>query len=39
MADLSQPVPTWVILASIGFIIFCIVVGLGLVAYYKNRIK
>jgi len=37
MADLSQPVPLWVILLSLGFIALCIIVGLAVIEYYKKK--
>jgi len=39
MFDLSQPVPTEVIVGSIVFIFGLVGVGLGLVAYYKKKLK
>ena len=37
MFDLTQPVPTEVIVASIIFIFITVGVGLGVVAYYKKK--
>jgi hypothetical protein len=39
MPDLSQPVTPGVIIGSIGFIALCVAVGLGVVAYYKKKVK
>ena len=38
MYDLSQPVPTEVIVGSIAFIFAMVAVGLGVVAYYKKKL-
>jgi hypothetical protein len=38
MFDLSKPVGNDVIILSIGFIFVIIVIGLGVVKYYKNRL-
>jgi len=37
MFDLSQPVPTEVIVGSIVFILGLVGVGLAVVAYYKKK--
>jgi len=37
MFDLSQPVPTEVIIGSIVFILGLVGVGLAVVAYYKKK--
>ncbi|MFT7824172.1 MAG: hypothetical protein ABXS92_05365 [Sulfurimonas sp.] len=38
MYDLSQPVPSEVIIGSIVFIFGLVALGLGIVAYYKKRL-
>lgn len=38
MFDLSQPVPNEVIIGSIAIILVLVAVGLGIVAYYKNKL-
>jgi len=38
MFDLSQPVPTEVIIGSIAFIFGLVGVGLAVVAYYKRKL-
>ena len=38
MFDLSQPVPSEVIIGSIVFIFALVALGLGIVAYYKKRL-
>jgi hypothetical protein len=37
MFDLSQPVPTSVIVGSITFIFVLVGIGLGVVKYYKKK--
>jgi len=37
MYDLSQPIPNEVIVYSIVFILFLVVIGLGLVWYFKGK--
>jgi len=39
MFDLSQPIHTEVIIASIVFIFALVGLGLGLVAYYKKKLN
>ena len=39
MVDLTQPVPTAVVVGSIGFILLCVAVGLLTVLYYKKRLS
>jgi hypothetical protein len=38
MFDLSQPVPSEVIIGSIALIFALVALGLGIVAYYKKRL-
>jgi hypothetical protein len=38
MFDLSQPVPTSVIVGSIAFIFVLVGIGLGVVSYYKKKL-
>jgi len=37
--DLSKPVPSEVIIASIVFIVVLIGIGLAAVAYYRHKLK
>jgi len=37
MFDLSQPVPTSIIVGSIAFIFVLVGIGLGVVKYYKKK--
>jgi hypothetical protein len=39
MVDFSQPVPLSIVLASIGFIFFCVAIGLMVVIYYKRKLN
>lgn len=39
MYDLSQPVPTEVIVGSIAIIFALVGVGLGIVTYYKKKLN
>ena len=39
MFDMSQPVPTEVIIGSIVFIFGLVGLGLAVVAYYKKKLK
>lgn len=39
MFDMTQPVPMEVILGSIVFILALVGAGLGVVAYYKKKLK
>ena len=39
MYDMTQPVPTEVIIGSIVFILGLVGIGLGVVAYYKKKLK
>lgn len=39
MFDLSQPVPTEVVVGSIAIIFGLVGVGLGIVAYYKKKLN
>ncbi len=39
MFDLSQPVPTSVIVGSIAFIFVLVGIGLGVVGYYKRKLE
>jgi len=39
MFDLSQPVPTAVIVGSIVFIFVLVGIGLGVVGYYKKKLE
>jgi len=38
MFDMTQPVPTSVIVGSIAFIFIMVGIGLGVVAYYKKKL-
>jgi len=38
MFDMTQPVPTSVIVGSITFIFIMVGIGLGVVAYYKKKL-
>ena len=38
MFDMTQPVPTSVIVGSIAFIFIMVGIGLGIVAYYKKKL-
>jgi hypothetical protein len=38
MFDLSKPIPTEVIVASIAFIVVLVVIGLAVIAYYKKKL-
>ncbi len=38
MFDMTQPVPTSVIVGSIAFIFLLVGVGLSIVAYYKKKL-
>jgi hypothetical protein len=38
MFDMSQPVPTSVIVGSISFIFLLVGIGLGVVSYYKKKL-
>ncbi len=39
MFDLSKPVPIEVIIGSIGVIFLMVAVGVGVVFYYKKKLK
>ncbi len=39
MFDLTQPVPTSVIIGSILFIFGLVAIGLGVVVYYKKKLE
>ncbi len=38
MFDMTQPIPTEVIIGSIVFIVALVGVGLGVVVYYKKKL-
>ena len=38
MFDMTQPVPTSVIVGSIAFIFVVVGLGLGIVSYYKKKL-
>ena len=38
MFDMTQPVPTSVIVGSIAFIFLLVGIGLGMVTYYKKKL-
>jgi len=38
MFDMTQPVPTSVIVGSIAFIFLLVGIGLGIVTYYKKKL-
>ena len=38
MFDMTQPVPTSVIVGSIAFIFIMVGIGLAIVAYYKKKL-